>query len=90
MCHEQSRNIAPLNPGKYGIFPVLFLFSTRPSLKSGTSTPKKIVVLKLARQGYHVRKSLKLRLLQEFENGLFFWSNYAKRFAKHLNNKRLP
>ena len=36
----------PLKPGEYGIFPVLSLFSTHPSLRSGTLTRTKFAFLK--------------------------------------------
>ena len=41
MFQGQIREIAPLSPGKLGIFLILALFSTRPSQKLGTLTQLK-------------------------------------------------
>ena len=43
-------------PGKLGNFPVLALFFTCPSLKSGFPTPIKIIFLKLLRIGLSFHK----------------------------------
>ena len=56
MFQGQTGEIAPLSPGKLGLFLILALFSTRPSPKLGTPTQLKPLFRINMEKGYPLKK----------------------------------
>ena len=84
MCQGQFGKNALLKPWKCRIFQFCSYFSIRLSLKSGPSTPTKKTFLKWNTQGLSSRLTFEIVVMTGIWKWVVFWSNYAKWFAKTL------
>ena len=88
MFQGQIGEIAPLSPGKMGLFLILALFSTHPSQKLGTSTELKLLLGINMEQGYPLKKFRldKLKIIVSISNCKKTVFNYVscKKPLKHF------